>query len=67
MNRIEKLQRLLRSHNLDAILLKNPKNRRYATGFPSSEGTVLVSRHEVFCFVDFRYIEAARRTIKNAT
>ena len=67
MNRIENLQKLLSEHELDAILLKNPKNRRYITGFPSTDGTVLITKREVFCFVDSRYIEAARQTVKSAT
>lgn len=67
MHRIEKLQEALREASLDAILLIDPKNRRWCTRFNSSEGTVLVTRREVFAFVDSRYIEAARQSIKNAT
>ena len=67
MNRIELLQSRLADAGLDAILLVNPKNRRWCTGLHSSEGTVLVTRQELFCFVDSRYIEIARSTVKNAT
>ncbi|MGI6028585.1 MAG: M24 family metallopeptidase [Candidatus Heteroscillospira sp.] len=67
MNRVEKLQKLLNENGLDAMLLVNPKNRRWCTGLNSSDGTVLVTRHELFCFADSRYIEIARETVKNAT
>ena len=52
--------------DLEAILLISPTNRRYATGFPSTEGTVLITRKSAHFFVDSRYIEAARNTIKGA-
>lgn len=67
MNRTKKLQALLEENGLDAMLLINPKNRRWCTGLNSSEGTVLVTRREVFCFVDSRYIEVAKDTVKDAT
>jgi len=60
MNRLSALQELLTRENLDALLLTSPVNRRYATGFPSSAGMVLVTRDAGFLFTDSRYIEAAR-------
>ena len=50
----------------EAILLISPTNRRYATGFPSTEGTVLITRESAHFFVDGRYIEAARGAISGA-
>ncbi|MBO6010696.1 MAG: aminopeptidase P family protein [Oscillospiraceae bacterium] len=52
--------------DLEAILLISPTNRRYATGFPSTEGTVLITRNSAHFFVDSRYIEAARKAISGA-
>ena len=52
--------------DFEAILLISPTNRRYATGFPSTEGTVLITRNSAHFFVDARYIEAARNAIKGA-
>ena len=52
--------------DLEAILLISPTNRRYATGFPSTEGTVLITRKSAHFFVDSRYIEAARSAISGA-
>ena len=52
--------------DFEAILLISPTNRRYATGFPSTEGTVLITRSSAHFFVDSRYIEAARKAISGA-
>lgn len=52
--------------NFDAILLTSPANRRYATGFPSTEGTVLITKKSAHFFIDSRYVEAAEKAIRNA-
>ena len=58
--RIEKLQSLLRqSTQLDGALLVSPENRRYFTGFPSSDGYLLVSADRAVFVTDSRYFEAA--------
>lgn len=67
MTRIEKIQALLEWEGLDAILLRDPYNRRYATGFASSDGFVVVARREAFFITDSRYIEAARERVKGMT
>ena len=66
MEHIRKVQELLGSWELDAILLTDDKNRRWCTGLNASDGTVLVTRREAFCFVDSRYIEIAQATVKDA-
>ena len=66
MDHIRKVQELLGSWELDAILLTDDKNRRWCTGLNASDGTVLVTRREAFCFVDSRYIEIAQATVKDA-
>ena len=67
MTRFTKLQAALGEHGLDALLLLSPVNRRYATGFPSSDGAVILTEKEAFFFTDSRYIEAARMQIPGAT
>lgn len=62
MTNLKKLQQAVRDSGLDAILLFDPKNRFYATGFQSSAGAVIVSRDDAWMFTDSRYIEAARET-----
>ena len=44
-NNIARIQRALRQAHLDAILLTDENDRRFATGFPSSDGTVIVTVH----------------------
>lgn len=60
---IEKLTELL-PQSIDAALIITPCNRRYFTGFPSSDGFLLVTRKGSIFFTDSRYIEAARKAIK---
>ena len=59
MNNIARIQEKLIANNLDAILITDEKNQRYATGFPFTDGSVLVSREKAWLFTDSRYIEAA--------
>lgn len=60
--RIERLQAAL-PEGIDAALITAQVNRRYYTGFPSSAGTLLVTREAAVFFIDFRYYEAAQRVI----
>ena len=63
LNNIARIQSALRQAHLDAILLTNENDRRFATGFPSSDGTVIVTVHQAFFITDSRYIEAARAAL----
>ena len=46
----------------EPLLVTNPVNVRYLTGFESSNAALLVEPERVRLFTDFRYIEAARAT-----
>lgn len=50
--------------SIDAALIVTPCNRRYFTGFSSSDGFLLVTRKGSIFYTDSRYIEAAQRQIK---
>lgn len=50
--------------NVDAALIVTPCNRRYFTGFDSSDGFLLVTRQGSIFYTDSRYIEAAQQQIK---
>jgi Xaa-Pro aminopeptidase len=65
LNRFEKLFSRLPG-NIDCALITSDVNRRYFTGMKSSAGTVVVFRNEAYLIIDFRYIEKARSTVKNA-
>ena len=61
MNNIKRIQEALIRRDLDAILLTDEKNQRYAGGFPFTDGAVLVARDRAWLLTDSRYIEAAEK------
>ena len=65
MNRFERLFEEL-PKDAECALITSAINRRYFTGMKSSDGTVLIFRDKAYLIIDFRYIEKARATVKNA-
>ncbi len=65
MTNLEKLQHAVAASGLEALLLIDPKNRFYATDFPSSAGAVVVTPEDAWLFTDSRYIEAAQSASQN--
>lgn len=63
MTKAELLAKAL-PQGIDGALITSEQNRRYLTGFPSSAGLVLVTHTAAYFLTDFRYIEAASRTIQ---
>ena len=61
MNNIARIQEALVRQDLDAILITDEKNQRYATGFAFTDGAVVVSREKAWLLTDSRYIEAAEK------
>lgn len=61
----KKLIENLNNAPFDAILITSEQNRRYVTGFHSSAGVAIITKHKNYFFTDFRYIEAAKTTIEN--
>lgn len=61
MEKINSLQKILKGSH-EAILIHSPENRRYFTGFPSSDGYLVVTKDAAVLFTDSRYIEAAQKT-----
>ncbi len=47
----------------EAFLITSEENMRYVTGFPHSEGRVLITENEALFFVDSRYIEAVSKSV----
>lgn len=66
MDRLDDIRLAVNRAGLDAILLLNVYNRRYATGFPSSDGAVIVTSEKAFFITDSRYIEAAKINVTGA-
>jgi len=59
--RIETLQAKLKEEKLEAMIVSKLENIRYLTNFSGSTGFVVVTRNEAAIFVDFRYIEQAKK------
>ena len=49
----------------EAFLITSEENMRYVTGFPHSEGRVLITENEALFFVDSRYIEAVTKSVNS--
>ena len=62
MKAIEGLQAFLPDENTAALVLSGV-NRRYLSGFESSAGAVLVTKDRARLLLDFRYFEAASKTV----
>ena len=60
MNNIERIRAKLIEQGLDALLITDEKNQRYAAHFPFTDGAVLVTRKRALLVTDARYIEAAQ-------
>ncbi|HST88036.1 MAG TPA: Xaa-Pro peptidase family protein [Ktedonobacterales bacterium] len=64
-DRVERLRAALHAQNLDAILVTNPENRRYLSGFTGhdsgadSAGALVITGDAVTLITDGRYIEQA--------
>ena len=63
--RLEQLRRSLTEQELDAILISQPENRRYLSGFTGSAGFLLITAQEAILATDFRYYEQVGREAPN--
>ncbi len=63
MERLAKIRGGLVDLGLDAVLITDELNQRYATGFAFTDGAVLVTLDRAFLFTDSRYIEAAEKSV----
>lgn len=61
---IDKLRRMLKNAS-EAIIITSAENRRYFTGFPSSDGYLVITKTDAVFFTDSRYIEAAQKSVVN--
>ena len=66
MNQIARIREELNKRGLDALLITDEKNQRYAAGFPFTDGAVLVGKEKAFLITDSRYIEAAEQQAEGA-
>lgn len=59
--RLTKLRSALAEQDLDALLVSQPENRRYLSGFTGSSGWLLISAEQAVLATDFRYYEQVGR------
>lgn len=57
--RIARLRQFLREQNADSILLLQPENLRYFSGFTGGEGALVLTLSEAVLWTDSRYTEQA--------
>jgi len=61
VSRLEKLRYSLAQKELDVLVVSQPENRRYLSGFTGSAGWLFISKSIASLAVDFRYIEQAKK------
>ena len=59
--RLEKIRARLRDEKIEALLIGQPENRRYASGFTGSAGYLVISAERAVILTDFRYVEQVGR------
>jgi len=60
IKRLRKLRTSIAERGLDALLLSQPENLRYLSGFTGSSGWLLISGQDAILVTDFRYVEQAK-------
>ena len=60
IKRLRKLRTSIVEKGLDALLLSQPENLRYLSGFTGSSGWLLISGQNAILATDFRYVEQAK-------
>ena len=58
-NRIAALRYLISQEEIDGMLISNPHNRRYLSGFVGTAGYLLITESDAVLATDFRYTEQA--------
>lgn len=63
---VDKISKLIEKIPLktgQSALITSPVNRRYLSGFKSSDGWIFITPDESYLFVDFRYYEPAKKQV----
>ncbi|MFS0780965.1 M24 family metallopeptidase [Bacillus sp. 1P06AnD] len=61
MDKIQRLREKFDQAGIDGILVTNPYNLRYMTGFTGTSGVALISMDKAYFITDFRYTEQAAK------
>ncbi len=65
--RLTQLRHKFAEQELDAIVITQPENRRYLSGFTGSDGALIISAEAAYLATDFRYYEQAQRQAPDFT
>lgn len=57
--RLTKLRSVMEAEGLEALLITNPVNRRYISGFTGTSAYIVVTADSALLFTDFRYMTQA--------
>jgi Xaa-Pro aminopeptidase len=60
IERLRRLRATLADKGMDGLVVSNPQNLRYLSGFTGSSGWLLISENKAILATDFRYIEQAK-------
>ena len=60
VDRLQKLRQRLVEQKIGALLISQPENRYYLSGFDGSSGFLLITPQSAILATDFRYIEQAK-------
>jgi Xaa-Pro aminopeptidase len=60
-DRISRLRQRFAEYEIDGILISQPENRRYLSGFDGSAGYLVITAEDQILATDFRYLEQAKR------
>jgi len=61
IKRLQRLQPLIAEKGFDGLLVSQPENYRYLSGFTGSSGWLLISDNHALLATDFRYMEQAKK------
>lgn len=59
--RLKKAREALERHEIDALLISSPYNRRYVTGFTGTAGWAVITQGQAWLVTDFRYTQQAEQ------
>jgi len=61
VSRLQKLRHSIAQKGLDVLVVSQPENRRYLSGFTGSAGWLIISDRIAYLAIDFRYVEQAKK------
>lgn len=59
--RLKRLREVMREKEIEALLITDPLNRRYLSGFTGTAGYLLISETAAYLLTDGRYVEQAKK------